>query len=38
MIRQKVPAPLMNVWKDVSVKAYLNNDDIREYLVEDSLF
>jgi hypothetical protein len=38
MIRQKVPAPLINVWKDVSVKAYLNNDDIREYLVEDSLF
>jgi hypothetical protein len=38
MIRAKVPEPMRNPWKDVKVTAYLNDDDLREYIIEDPTF
>ncbi len=37
LIRQKVPDSMREPWSKTSVQAYLNEDDLREYLVEDNL-
>lgn len=38
MIRDKVPEKLREIWKNTRVEIYLNENDMREYLIEDELF